>query len=70
MPNDFLENTCEKGQKQKSEHRYWILSVCNSLGIKFQTKLTIFDFWTKLTKKGYFQSKKENSENNHSAYSN
>ena len=29
------------------------------VGTKFQLKLTILSFWTKLTRKGYFQSKKE-----------
>ena len=32
---------------------------------QFQLKLTILNFWTKLTQKGYFQSKKENNENHH-----
>ena len=36
-----------------------ILYIQNSLGTKFQLKLTILNFWTKLTQKGYFHSKKE-----------
>ena len=35
------------------------------VGTKFQLKLTILNFWTKLTQKSHFQSKKENNENHH-----
>ena len=33
--------------------------IQNSLGTKFQLKLTILNFWTKLTQNRYFHSKKE-----------
>ena len=36
-----------------------ILYTQNSLGTKYQLKLTILNSWTKLTQKGYFHSKKE-----------
>ena len=39
--------------------------IQNSLGTKFQLKLTILNFWTKLTQKGYFHSKKEKKNENH-----
>ena len=42
-----------------------ILYIQNSLGTKFQLKLTILNFWTKLTQKGYFHSKKEEKNENH-----
>ena len=34
-----------------------------SLGTKFRPKLTLLNFWIKLTQKGYFRTKK--NENNH-----
>ena len=47
IPNDFLgKKLTKKGLKQKSEHHHQILSRGNSLGIKFQSKLTILNFWT------------------------
>ena len=55
MPNEFSEKTCKNGPKQKSDHHHHhhhhhhrILHVRNSLGIKFQHKLKILSFWTKL----------------------
>ena len=62
---NFLEKTCKKGLKQKSEHYHQVFSILNSLNTKFQPKMTSLNFWTKLTQKGYFQSKKENNENHH-----
>ena len=47
MPNGF--------KKKKSE--------LNFTYSKFQVKLTILIFWTKLTEKGYFHNKKEENEN-------
>ena len=47
----------KKGPKQK-EHQRRILHTENILGTKCQLKLTILNLWTKLTQKGYFQSKK------------
>ena len=35
------------------------------VGIKFQLKLTVSNFMTKLTQKGYFQYKEGTSENHH-----
>ena len=32
---------------------------------KFQVKMTIWNFWTKLTQKAYFQSEKQKNENHH-----
>ena len=45
--------TCKNGPKQKSDHHHHhhhhrILHAPNSLGIKFQHKLKILSFWTKL----------------------
>ena len=54
-----------KGPKQKRDHYQRTLHIPNSLGIKFQRKLNILNLRTKLTQKGYFQSKKEQNENHH-----
>ena len=43
----------------KSEHQHGILHISISLGTKFQLKLIILSFWTKLTQKRYFQLKTE-----------
>ena len=60
MPNGFLNKTCTKWSKaKKKENHHRVLQIRNSLGTKFQFKLIILNFWTKLTQKGYFQSKKE-----------
>ena len=48
-------------KKKKSEYRYEILHFSICLITKFQIKLTIVSFWTKFTKKGYYQSKTEQS---------
>ena len=58
----FLDKTCKKkvwNWKKELHHR--ILHIPNILGIKIQDKLTILIFWTKLTQKGYFQSKTSKS---------
>ena len=62
---DFLDKTCKKGPKQKIDHHNPILHIQNSFGIKFHHKLEILNFWTKLTQKGYFQSKNEKKKENH-----
>ena len=50
MPNRlFGQNFQKKGVKQKSEHDHQILHIQNSSITKFQIKLTILNFWTKLT---------------------
>ena len=60
MPNGvFGKKLAKTGVKQKKEHQCRILHIPNSLGTKFQLKLTILDFWTALIQKGYFQTKKE-----------
>ena len=62
---EILHKTCRKGLKQKSEHLHRTLHIQNSLVPKFQLQLTILNFWTKLTKKGYFRSKREKNNENH-----
>ena len=60
MPNGFLNKTCTKRSKaKKKENHHRVLQIRNSVGTKFQFKLIILNFWTKLTQKGYFRSKKE-----------
>ena len=56
---DFWDKTFKKGLKQKKKNHHRILHIRNSLGAKFKLKLAISNFWTKLTRKRYFQSKKE-----------
>ena len=46
-------------ENRKSEHHHGILHIWINLGIKFQLKLIILTFWTKLTQERYFQSKAE-----------
>ena len=46
-------------KNRKSEHPHWILHIQIILRTKFQFKLTILVFWTKLGQKGYFASKSE-----------
>ena len=43
-----LPKKCVSGLNRKSEHDHWILHVRISLGTKFQLKLTILIFWTKV----------------------
>ena len=60
MPNGFFwTKLAKKGLKQEKEHLHRILHIRNNVGAKFQLKLTILNFWTKLTQKEYFQSKKK-----------
>ena len=56
---DFFEETCKKVEKKKREHHHRILHIRNILGTKFQLKVTILSIWTRLTRKGYFKSKKK-----------
>ena len=42
-----------------------ILHIRNKLGTKFELKLTILIFWTKLTPQKYFQFKIEENKNYH-----
>ena len=64
MPNRiFWINMRKKVYNIISEHHHRILHIRNSLGIKFKLKLTILDFWTRLTQKGYFLSKKVKNKN-------
>ena len=45
MPNEFLEKNLEKKVSNiQKEHHYRILDIRNSLGTKFQLKLTILIF--------------------------
>ena len=60
---NFFDKTCKKGLKQNKWTLPWIFQIRNSLGIKFQLKLTNLNFWTKLTQKRYFWSKKEKKQN-------
>ena len=41
MPNGFFEKLPKKGLKHKKEHQHRILHIRNSLGTKFELKLTI-----------------------------
>ena len=58
MPKRFLDKTCKKKCKTEEKHHHLVLYIWDSLDAKYQFKLTISNFWTKLTRKGYFQSKK------------
>ena len=48
-------------ENSKSNYHHGILHIWISLGIKFQLKVIIFSFWTKLTLKRYF-SRKQNKQ--------
>ena len=52
---DFLDETCKK--RSKTEKVSITIKFQNSLGTRFSTDN--FEFWTKLTLKGHFQSIKE-----------
>ena len=58
---DFRQNLQIRSKTGKDQ----ILNIRNSLGTKFQLKLIILNFWTKVTQKRYFQCKKEKKDNNH-----
>ena len=61
----FGQNLKKNVQNKKNELDNRILLIWNSLGTKFQLKLTTLYAWTKLTQKGHFSSKKEKTENHH-----
>ena len=46
-------------ENKKSEHHHYFLHIRISIGTKFQLKLTILIFLTRLTQQGYFQLKTE-----------
>ena len=51
---EFVDKTCKK-----YKHHLKILHIRNGLRTKFQVKLIILRFWTKLAQKWYFGSKKK-----------
>ena len=60
MPNRFFGQNFQKiSTTEFGLHQRQILHVRNSLGTKFQVKLTILKFWSKITQKEHFRSKKE-----------
>ena len=57
-----LDKICKRKSKTKEKNitiKFYIFEIV------YQLKLTILNIWTKLTQKGYFQSKKEENENHH-----
>ena len=58
---DFLNKTSKNRSKTESVKTSikFYLAIRNSLGTKFQLKLTILNFCAKLTQKGDFRSKTE-----------
>ena len=57
---DFLNKTRQKSSKtEKKRGLPSNVNIWNSLDAKFQPKLTTLNFWTELTQKGYFWSRKE-----------
>ena len=51
---NFLDRACKKVvYNKKIEYNHQILHIQNSLGAKFQLKLTIFKFWIEVIKKGF-----------------
>ena len=56
---DFWIKFAIKRRNRMRDHHRWILHIWVRLSTKFQLKLTIFIFWTKLTQKEYFQSKRD-----------
>ena len=64
MAIGFFQKNLEKGLKQNkwtSQNLY----IRNSMGIKFQLKLTILIFWTKLTQKGISNLNRTKDKNHH-----
>ena len=58
MPNKLFAQNLQK----KIQNRKMIITIefyIFEIGIKFQCKLKMFNFWTKLIQKRYFRSKKE-----------
>ena len=61
MPNGFFQQKLpKKGLNRKSERHYQILHIENTLGTKFQLKLTFLNFLIKLIQKGISDLKNEN----------
>ena len=49
---EFLGKTCKiRSKTVKSEHDHQILDIQNILGVKFQLRVIILNFWTKLKEK-------------------
>ena len=60
MPNRFFGQNFQKiSTTEFGLHQRQILHVRNSLGTKFQVKLTVLKFWSKITQKEHFRSKKQ-----------
>ena len=59
MPNNFFRQNLQRMSKTDKENMTIEFHHRSSLGTKFQRKLKIVIFWTKLTKKKYFQSTKK-----------
>ena len=49
----------KSSKTEKSEHHHRVIHFWNSLGAKFQLKLTTSNIWAKLTQKWYFWCKNE-----------
>ena len=61
MANGFFQQKLpKKGLNRKSERHYQILHIENTLGTKFQLKLTFLNFLIKLIQKGISDLKNEN----------
>ena len=61
MPNEFFQQKVpKKGLNRKSERHHQILHIQNTLGTKFQLKLTFLNFLIKLIQKGISDLKNEN----------
>ena len=59
MPNGFFQQKLpKKGLNRKSERHYQILHIENTLGTKFQLKLTFLNFLIKLIQKRISDLKK------------
>ena len=59
MPNEFFQQKVpKKGLNRKSERHHQILHIQNTLGTKFQLKLTFLDFLIKLIQKRISDLKK------------
>ena len=57
--NNFWKKLVKRSKGRKREHHYKTLHNETSLGTKIRLKLTFLNFWIKLTKKGYFRTKKK-----------
>ena len=59
MPNNFFRQKLQKMSQTDKENITIEFHHRSSLGTKFQPKLKIVIFWTKLTKKKHIQSTKK-----------